>query len=61
MIELSDTGVMEFIKTTYPVSFIAIVLVGFGASLAGFSRRAYFKNQAKLIDSMEKEIERLSH
>lgn len=58
--DFPDISFLAFIKTTYPVSFIVIILTGFGASLAGFARRAYFKNQNKLIQSLENEVERLT-
>ena len=60
LIEFADMPFLEFIKTTYPVSTIVMILAGFGAALAGFSRRAYFKNQNKLIASLESEVERLT-
>ena len=60
MFDIQDIGFLSFIKTTYPVSFIVVILTGFGASLAGFARRAYFKNQTKLIQSLENEVERLT-
>ena len=60
MFDIQDIGFLSFIKTTYPVSFIVVILAGFGASLAGFSRRPYFKNQNKLIQSLENEVERLT-
>ena len=57
---LSDIGLLMFIKTTYPVSFIIFFLGSFGASLAGLAWRPYLKTQDKHILSLEREIERLS-
>ena len=60
MLELIDNlTVMQFIKSTYPVSFIALIHVSFGAAINGFARRPYHKNQAKIIAALEREIERL--
>lgn len=58
--DLRDIGFLEFIKTTYPVSFIVIILMGFGASIAGLAWRPYLKSQDKRILSLEREIERLT-
>ena len=60
MLELQNIGFLEFIKSTYPTAFIVIILAGFGSSLAGFARRAYFKNQDRIISSLERELEKLS-
>ena len=55
----SEWDLLKFIEDTYPVSYISMILVGFGAAILGLARKAYFKNQSRIIESLERIIDRL--
>lgn len=57
---IENIGVLDSINLTYPVAYIVMFLAGFGAALAGFARRPYFKNQNRIIENNAKLIERLA-
>ena len=47
--DIPDFNLLVFIKDTYPISAIAIVLVGFGYSLGSIAARCHIKTLKGII------------
>jgi len=60
MEQITDYNFLIFIKDTYPVSFIAIVLVAFGYTMGAMGYRHHIKNLKDIIiDTLQKILERI--
>ena len=58
--DIPDFNLLVFIKDTYPISAIAIVLVGFGYSLGSIAARCHIKTLKGIIsDTLHTILERL--
>ena len=58
--DIPDFNFLVFIKDTYPISAIAIVLVGFGYTLGSIGARCHIKTLKGIIkDTLHTILERL--
>ena len=60
MEQITDYNFLLFIKDTYPISFIGIVLSAFGYTMGAIGYRHHIKSLDKvIIETLQKILERL--